>query len=211
MFKVSTVSLMLLLSTSHAFAPVITTTTRSSIALQAEYSRHEFFHKISTVLVGVSVSLLGNQQSAVAATYGGFGATPTAVIDPKDAEVDYEVLKSKDVQNAIQKIEGYKTTVTKMLAGLESDSQINIQPTILRELDFVNLRDSFNSFNAAFEEDTQRGTDRLMRVIMQDVTELEVANRQKDGIERSPRRVETMKGKLAKLDQALTDLLAFAK
>jgi hypothetical protein len=65
--------------------------------------------------------------------------------------------------------------------------------------------------NTAFEEDTQRGTDRLIRNIIQDITELEAANNQKEGIERSPRRLEIMMGKLAKLDKAFDDLLAFAK
>lgn len=98
-----------------------------------------------------------------------------------------------------------------MLSSLEADSQTNVQEVILKELDLANIRESCNIYNSAFEEDTQRGTDRLIRVIVQDITELEVTNKQKDGIPRSPRRVDAMKGKLEKLDKALSDILAYAK
>ena len=98
-----------------------------------------------------------------------------------------------------------------MQSALEANSQSNVKPVIVKELDFAALRESLNTVNSAFDEETQRGTDRLIRVILQDITELEVANNQKDGIERSPRRVETMQGKLFKLDKAFDDYLAFAK
>ena len=97
-----------------------------------------------------------------------------------------------------------------MKAGLDADPQLNIKPAIVKELDFASLRDTLNTLNTAFEEDTQRGTDRLIRVILQDITELETANAQKDGVPRSPRRLEIMQGKLAKLDKAFGDYLAFA-
>lgn len=179
-------------------------------ALNAELSRQSFLSQAVVALFG-STALIGGQESAIAATYGSFGASSPAVIDPKDAEIDTEIMSTKVVQNAIDKIKGYKSVVAKMEASLESDSQVNLNSVILKELDFANLRESFNIYNSAFEEDTQRGTDRLIRVIMQDITELEIANKQKDDIARSPRRVETMKGKLAKLDQAFSDILAYSK
>ena len=62
----------------------------------------------------------------------------------------------------------------------------------------------------ASDEDTQRGTDRLIRVILQDLTEMEAANSQKDGIERSPRRVANMMAKLDKLQGSFDQFLLFA-
>ena len=47
--------------------------------------------------------------------------------------------------------------------------------------------------------------------MMQDLTELETSNRQKEGIERSDRRLATMKGKLEKLGTSFDEFLAFAK
>lgn len=148
---------------------------------------------------------------AFAAKYGSIGAGSSAVLDPSEAEIDEDVLKSSDVQGALEKVKGYQSTVQKMKAGLDSDPQANLKPFIVKELDFANLRDSLNILNSAFEEDTQRGTDRLIRAILQDITELETANAQKDGVPRSARRLEIMQGKLAKLDKAFGDYLAFAK
>lgn len=147
----------------------------------------------------------------MAAKYGGFGAGSPEVLDPTQADVDSDILKSGPVQKALEQVKGYQTAVRSMQSALEKDSQTNVKPTLRKELDFSALRVSFNTVNSAFEEDTQRGTDRLIRAIMQDITELEIANAQKDGIPRSARRVDNMQGKLAKLDKAFEDLLAFAK
>lgn len=131
-------------------------------------------------------------------------------MDPKTAEVDADILKSDPVQAALKKVKGYRTAVQDMQAALKADAQVNVRKTIIKDLDFADLRDTLNTVNTAFEEDTQRGTDRLIRVIMQDITELEQANTQKDGIPRSARRVEIMEGKLAKLEKAFSDFLAFS-
>lgn len=178
-------------------------------SLNAEQSRKLF---LAQAAAGITASLLTIPNPAVAADYGwiGSGSSP-AVIDPSAADVDMDVLNSSVVQRALEKVKGYQSTVQNMKAGLDSDSQINLKPTILKELDFASLRENMNLLNSAFEEDTQRGTDRLIRVILQDITELETANAQKDGIQRSERRVETMQGKLAKLDKAFGDYIAFAK
>ena len=146
----------------------------------------------------------------MAAKYGSFGAGSPGVLDPKAAEVDTDVLKSGSVQAALKKVEGYRSAVRDMQAALKADTQVNVRKTIIKELDFADLRDTLNTVNTAYEEDTQRGTDRLIRVIMQDITELEQSNAQKDGIPRSARRVEIMEGKLAKLEKAFSDFLAFS-
>jgi hypothetical protein len=51
------------------------------------------------------------------------------------------------------------------------------------------IRLLLNQFNVAFSEDTQRGTDRLIRNIIQDVTELEREAVVKPGKQRSPVKV----------------------
>ena len=148
---------------------------------------------------------------ANAAKYGQFGAGSPLVLDPTEADIDRDVLGSSSVQNAIRKVKDYQTKVQEMQASLAADNQANLRRTILKEFDFAQLRDTLNSIDAAIEEDSQKGVDRLIRAILQDLTELEIANTQKDGIQRSPRRLEIMNGKLAKLDQAFNDYLAFAK
>lgn len=178
---------------------------------ESSSSRRDFFGTAAATAAAVTASWTGFAPAAQAAKYGSFGADSTQVIDPADAEVDDEIMASAAVQKAISKIRGYKQTVANIKASLDKNPQTNIKATILKELDFVDLRTTMNIMNTAFEEDTQRGTDRLIRNIIQDITELEAANNQKEGIERSPRRLEIMMGKLAKLDKAFDDLLAFAK
>lgn len=181
--------------------------TTASTSLAAEHTRQAFLANVVAGAAGLAVL----PQSAFAAKYGGFGAGSPEVLDPKDAEIDADVLKSDAVQGALKKIQGYQTTVRNMQQALDTNSQADLKVQIVNELDFSGLRQTLNTFNTAFEEDTQRGTDRLIRNIMQDITELEVANKQKEGVPRSQRRVDIMKAKLSKLDQAFSDYLAFGK
>lgn len=165
----------------------------------------------AAILVSAGSLSLFRPDPAIAAKYGGFGAGSPEVLNPAEAEVDMQILKSDAVQGALKKVQGYQSSVREMQKALEANSQADLKKTIIKDLEFSSLRTTLNTVNSAFEEDTQRGTDRLIRVIMQDITELETANQQKEGVTRSPRRVEIMNGKLAKLDQAFSDYLAFAK
>lgn len=150
-------------------------------------------------------------ENANAAKYGGLGAGSPNVLDPKDAIVDEDVLKSGPVQDALNKVKGYRDLAAELLSTLEKDAQADLGPIIRKKLDFVEVRQALNTLNGAYDEDTQRGTDRLIRLVMQDITELETANRQKDGVARSDRRLGIMKGKLDKLSQSFDEFLAFSK
>lgn len=76
-------------------------------------------------------------------------------------------------------------------------------------IDVSSLRDSLNKINSVFSEDTQRGTDRLVRLILQDVNELEAASRKRPGVERSDKRVVQISKKLTKLDGAFGEILSY--
>lgn len=178
--------------------------------MNAESTRQDF---LKTVFAAASVPLiqLATPESASAAKYGGFGAGSPNALDPTEAIIDEDILKTGAVQDALGRVRGYSNLVTEMSAALEKDAQIDLGPVIRKQFDFVQLRQSMNTLNSAFDEDTQRGTDRLIRLVLQDLTELEAANRQKDGIVRSDRRLDIMKGKLSKLGSSFDELLAFAK
>ena len=147
---------------------------------------------------------------ANAAKYGGFGAGSPEVIDPKDAIVDEDVLKSDSVQKALDAVRGYKQSVGDMKATLASDNQADIGPKIRKDFDFSVVRTDLNAINAALDEDTQRGTDRIVRAILQDITELEVSQKQKPGIPRSETRLGNVNKKLDKLEKSFAEYLAFA-
>lgn len=158
-------------------------------------------------MVTVSTAFPGVAQ---AAKYGSIGTSSPGVLDPKDAIIDDEAFASSAVQNALKEVKGYASMVGEMKQSLASNSQVNLGPLIRKQFDFAKLRSDLNTFNSAFDEETQRGTDRLIRGIMQDLTELEKANEQKDGIERSERRVTNLNAKLNKLECAFNDVIAFA-
>lgn len=147
--------------------------------------------------------------AASAAKYGGIGASSPGVLDPKDAIVDSEVLASSVVQDALKSVKGYLGLVGEMKKAVAGNDQVNLEPVLRKQFDFGKLRADLNTLNTAFDEDTQRGTDRLIRGILQDLTEIEVSNTQKDGIERSARRVATLNSKLDKVESAFNQFLAF--
>jgi len=177
-------------------------------ALNAEKgstSRIEFLQQAA--VAAASLTLIPGQANA--AKYGGFGRGSPEVLDPKDAIVDKEILKSESVQKGIASVKGYKQTVVAMKATLASDNQADIGPKIRKDLDFSQIRTDLNAINAALDEDTQRGTDRLVRLIVQDVTELEVTQKQKPGVARSETRLGNVCKKLDKLEKSFDDYLAF--
>lgn len=180
----------------------------AATSLQAEgtSTRGEFFAQAAGILA-VSSAFPG---AANAAKYGAIGAGSTGVLNPKDAIIDDEVFRSSSVQNALKDVQNYSSLVAEMKSALGTNSQVNLGPVIRKSFDLSKLRADLNTFNSAFDEETQRGTDRLIRGIVQDLTELETANSQKEGIERSDRRVANMNAKLDKLQCAFNDLLAFA-
>ena len=169
---------------------------------QGETSRGEFIQQ--SLAAAAALTLLPGNANA------GWLAGSPEVIDPKDAEVDRDILASEEVQKALSSVKNYKALIEGFSSTLASDSQADIGPTIRKELDFVKIRADLNTLNTAFDEDTQRGTDRLIRAILQDITELETANKQKPGVARSEIRLNAMKGKIAKLGKAFDEYLAFA-
>eukprot|EP00567_Pseudictyota_dubia_P008336 CAMPEP_0197439034 /NCGR_PEP_ID=MMETSP1175-20131217/5861_1 /TAXON_ID=1003142 /ORGANISM="Triceratium dubium, Strain CCMP147" /LENGTH=209 /DNA_ID=CAMNT_0042968861 /DNA_START=68 /DNA_END=697 /DNA_ORIENTATION=+ len=201
-------ALALAASSCSAFAPTTFGTRQSSTMLsmaQEGTTRSQFLQQ--SLAAAASFAVL--PQSANAAKYGGFGAGSPEVLDPKSAEVDADILASDAVQKALGAVKSYASSVKAMQDTLSADSQADIGPKIRKDFDFAQLRADLNTVNSAFDEDTQRGTDRLIRIVMQDITELETANRQKDGVARSERRLDIMKGKLDKLGKAFNDFLAF--
>jgi len=188
--------------------PVLATSSKALRAEKGVASRVEFLQR-SVGSVAASLVLLPGQANA--AKYGSFGAGSPEVIDPKDAIIDEDVLKSESVQKAIDAVRAYKQSVVDMKSTLIADSQADIGPKVRKDFDFSVVRSDLNSINAALDEDTQRGTDRIVRAILQDITELEVTQKQKAGVARSETRLGNVNRKLDKLEKSFDDYLAFAK
>mmetsp|Transcript_10813 Transcript_10813/g.22895 ORF Transcript_10813/g.22895 Transcript_10813/m.22895 type:complete len:225 (-) Transcript_10813:102-776(-) len=198
------VSVLALAGSATAFAPASQQSVQTS--LQAT-SRSEFMKQIATsfVVAGGLATMTPEPANAGWATGPG-----SAVIDPKEAIVDDDIFKTAPVQKALKAVKSYAASVTEMKKALSSNSQVDLKPAIRKNFEFSALRADLNTLNTAFDEDTQRGTDRLIRVILQDLNELEVANAQKDGIPRSDIRLSKMNGKLDKLQDAFDTFIKFS-
>ncbi|GMH54404.1 hypothetical protein TrRE_jg8243 [Triparma retinervis] len=101
-------------------------------------------------------------------------------VSPKDAVVDRDVLGSDGVKKSVDSLRGYQNMVGELKTKLKQDGQ-----------------------------DTQRSIDRISRLIIQDVQELEAAAAFKGG-GRSEIRRENVEKKLVKLEGAFGEILAFA-
>jgi len=89
------------------------------------------------------------------------------------------------------------------------DPQTALSKRLQSELGSAQLRVAMNKYNAAFAEDTQRGTDRLIRLILQDVTELEREVALKPGKTRQESKVKLINKRLSAAEESLKELVAF--
>ena len=179
--------------------------TATSLNAKATSTRGEFFSQLAGVVaVGSTVAAFPGAANA------GWVVKSPNVLDPTEAIIDDEIFNSSSVQNALKNVKAYSQGVGILKQKVQSDSQVDLGPFIRKNFEFVTLRSELNTYNSAFDEDTQRGTDRLIRAIIQDFVELEIANKQPDGVARSERRVDILIAKLDKLQASFNDLIAFA-
>lgn len=202
MMQLKAILLSLFMVSVAAFQPAARRWAPTSVRMAAEPSRRNF------IATGMA-SLVSVPMAANAAKYGGFGAGSPEVLSPDVAALDLEVLKSSDVQEALKATKYYLDVVKEMESQFEANPQIDLAPAIIKYFDFSKMRSNMNVINGALDEDVQRGTDRLIRAVIQDITELDVAGRQKPGVPRSERKIAIIKGKLEKIDAAFSDFLKF--
>ena len=144
-----------------------------------------------------------------AANYGGFGSTYAEVIDPKDVQYSGSA-SSEDVKSGLASLKSFKAAIGTMKADLSKDTNIELTSRVKKELPIGKVRNSLNKFNGAFTEDTQRGTDRLIRNLVQDLAELDRETLVKAGKTRSDAKVSAITKRLSAAEDALTGLEAFA-
>lgn len=153
-------------------------------------------------------ALLASPFAASAAKYGPIGYAPAEVLDPASGTIDKSILETPKVQAALKNVYGYLAAVKEIESRMNSDEQTDVK-RLVSIFEFSALRSNLNTVNSALDEDTQRGTDRLIRATIQDITEIDEAGKLKPGVPRSARKIAIIKGKLAKLDGAFTDFLKF--
>lgn len=203
MFRIAALFLAALLSPASAFR----IGARSAPSMSVD--RKQFVGRfMSGAALAVGAATAG-APVASAAKYGGFGAESPEVVDPKDAVRDEAALGSSEVKSSLDKVRAVQAKVQDAKAALDKDKQADVTP-FLRQISYADLRiNLYNASNKVLDEDAQRGTDRLIRVIMQDINEAEQAAVLKPGVKRSERKIEALTRKVRKLNDGIEDYLKF--
>lgn len=201
------------LTSVYAFLPSSLSAPSNSHLVSFATKNHNSIDRktsLTQVFGGVAMAgLLGLSTNPTLANAGWLVQSSPEVINPKDAVIDADLLKSSEVQTSLKDVRAYRETVSRIAKNLKSNSQYDMLPEIREEFEFSKLRNTLNEVNSVFDEDTQKGTDRLVRVILQDVNELGESSRMKSGYPRSDKKAVFINKKLAKLEKAFGDLLEF--
>lgn len=166
--------------------------------------------KSAAVLLAGAMLTLGNPTLTLAANYGGFGSSYSEVINPKDSVLS-ETGMSEDAKAGLASVKTFIGSIQSAKADLAKDNNIELSQRLQSALNPAAVRGALNKYNTAFSEDTQRGTDRLIRLVLQDLTELDRESTVKPGKTRSEIKVNNCLKRLNAAEEALTQLASFAK
>ena len=160
---------------------------------------------LSTVVIAASpVNAAGKSPLFLGGSY-------SEVIDPKDATFNDEFKNSEDVKAGVSGLKNLIITVGSIKADLAKNSNVDLTGRVATDLNAGKVRLTLNKYNQAFSEDTQRGTDRLIRGIVQDIQEIERDVIVKEGKTRSESKIKNLSKRLDATEAAFKDLAAFYK
>lgn len=159
----------------------------------------------------VLAAALGVGASGVTPAWAGY-VTSLGIVTtkPSDAELDSDLLATKEVRKGLANLKTYKLKAAALQSTFQKDTNMALIPVIRKEFDFGALRDDLNMVTTVFDDQTQLTTDRSTRSILYDLTELENASRFKKGeSERTQKKIDNVNKWFGKLDSDLAGLLAY--
>lgn len=146
----------------------------------------------------------------VAANYFG-GGSYSEVVAPSDAVLDQGLADSDDFKRGVEGLAKVTQAVKALKADFQSNKQMDVSARLASDFDVAFVRSSLNKFSAAFSEDTQRGGDRLIRQVIQGLTELDREASVKEGRARSGAKAEAILRRLSAVEDSLDTLAAYYK
>ena len=209
------VTVLAILASATGFAPTpaasrsAAASTRAAAAPRCDASVKDAVFNRRAVLAGVAGAVVGVGSQPVTAGYvTNLGIVTT---EPKDADIDDELLKTEGVQKSLKNLAGYKTAAASLKGQFESNTDMQLIPSIRKDFDFGKLREDLNVASTVFDDTTQGTMDRISRSILYDLTELENASRFKKGetATRTPKKVANVGKWFGKLEVDLTSFLAY--
>lgn len=177
-------------------------------------SNNKFFGKhITTSIVALisSVAITVAPVNAESKSPLYLGGGYAEVVDPKTAEFNDELKNSDDVKAGVAGLGELIKSVGSIKEDLAKDNNIDLVGRVSKDLNAGKIRNILNKYNQAFSEDTQRGTDRLIRGVVQDIQEIERDVVVKAGKVRSESKTNNLNKRLDATEKALKELAAFYK
>lgn len=124
--------------------------------------------------------------------------------------VDGAVVQGKAAQAALQTLKNYNKSVGELYADFKSDSQVELTGKLNKIFSISQLRDALNTVNeAVVDEEAQKESDKVVRGIIQDIGELEMAASLKPGTKRTQKKIERTVDWFNKLISDFGRLLSF--
>uniref|UniRef100_A0A6T6NYL8 Uncharacterized protein n=1 Tax=Timspurckia oligopyrenoides TaxID=708627 RepID=A0A6T6NYL8_9RHOD len=171
--------------------------------------------------IGAAIAAAGllSSQSAQASDgiQGGFtktlfpkaGFNSPSELTPGSVSMDKAVLKDPAVQKGLSDLQAKRKELSDLQAQFKADSQLDVVSKVNNMFNISKLRDDLNKVNSAFDEETQIQTDRVVRNIIQDISELNSAAKLKPDVPRTPKKIEKTNSWMSKLASDFDKLLAF--
>ena len=155
-------------------------------------------------------ALLGGAAALIATTASAYeGVYSMEIVKAGDAVLDKEALNSGPVKAALGDFKGYAIGIVNLQKALAANDQADVAKTLKTDYDFVKVRATFNALTPVFDEDTQKGVDRITRGILQDLVEAEAAAKFNDKGQRTPKKLALLSEKLTKLDGSFRKLFSY--
>lgn len=130
---------------------------------------------------------------------------------PGSVTVDAAVLGSAAGKAAVAKLAAFGAAVKRAGAEFEAAPTTADVAAAFRAIKVDELRSVLNVLGEAFDEEAQKTTDKVVRGIIQDVGELVYNGGLKGAAQRTPRKVDRIRGWVRKIDGDFDYLLAFYK
>jgi hypothetical protein len=131
---------------------------------------------------------------------------------PGSVTVDAEVMKRPETKAALKKLSDYDALIKDTAAQFKADPMsYDVAAKVKSSFKVDDIRSSLNIVNEAFDEDTQRVTDKVVRGIIQDIGEVITNSTVKPGTSRTSKKIDRTTQWLSKISGDFDYLLAFYK
>jgi hypothetical protein len=166
--------------------------------------------RASVVAAVLAVGTMQTTAPSYAANYFG-GGSYSEVVAPGDAVIDSELSSSEEFKKGLEGLGKVSAAVKALKGDFVKNNQLDVISRLSSDFNLSYIRSSLNSYSAAFSEDTQKGGDRLIRQVIQGLTELSREANVKEGKTRSIAKTEAVLKRLSAVDESLDTLAAYYK